>query len=114
MFASGIALPTSGRASGRCDRLPDLQPGRGQDVPLLAVGVLDQGDVAGPVRVVLDRLDGGRDAVLVPLKSISRYSRLFPPLLPWWVMTPWWLRPLARFWPTVSDFSGLNLVRTAL
>src|SRR5262245_37950146 len=37
----------------------------GEDVTALAVGVLDQRDVAGAVRIVLDALDHALDAVLV-------------------------------------------------
>ena len=39
-----------------------------QDVAALAVGVLDQRDVRGAVRIVLDRLDDAGDAVLVALE----------------------------------------------
>src|SRR3954453_22549561 len=42
-----------------------LQPGRRQDVALLAVGVVQQRDPRGAVRVVLDVRDLGRHAVLV-------------------------------------------------
>ena len=48
--------------------VPDLQAVGGEDVALLAVFVLDQGDEARAVGVVLDRLDGGGDAVLVALE----------------------------------------------
>jgi hypothetical protein len=48
----------------RLDRVADPQAGRGDDVGLLAVGVVQQRDPGGPVRVVLDRGDLGRDAVL--------------------------------------------------
>ena len=40
----------------------------GEDVALLAVVVVQQGDAAGAVGVVLDRRDRRRDAVLVPLE----------------------------------------------
>jgi hypothetical protein len=39
-----------------------------EDVAALAVGVFDERDVAGAVRVVLDPLDGTGDAVLVALE----------------------------------------------
>ena len=42
-----------------------LQPVRGEDVRLLAVLVLEQGDAGRAVRVVLDRDDRGRHAVLL-------------------------------------------------
>ncbi len=45
---------------------PDL--GRGQDVALDAVGVVQQGDVGAAVGVVLDRRDLGRDPVPGPLE----------------------------------------------
>ena len=65
MFASGRQLPSSGAAVGAADdRRADLQAVGGEDVGLLAVLVLDQGDEARAVGVVLDRLDGGGDAVL--------------------------------------------------
>jgi hypothetical protein len=44
-----------------------LQADRRDDVALLAVGVLEQRDASGPVRVVLDRDDTGRHAQLVAL-----------------------------------------------
>src|SRR5262249_939445 len=45
------------------DLVAGLQPVRGEDVRLGAVLVLEQGDAGRAVRVVLDRLDGGRHAV---------------------------------------------------
>src|SRR3954451_6998012 len=42
-----------------------VEVARGQDVALLAVGVVQQRDPSGPVRVVLDVRDLGRHAVLV-------------------------------------------------
>src|SRR6516225_6928549 len=47
------------------DRGTHFQAARSDDVAALAVGVADQRDVGGAVRVVLDGLDLGRDAVLV-------------------------------------------------
>src|SRR5690606_27192951 len=40
---------------------------RGEDVATFAIGVLDQRDVRGAVRIVLERLDDAGDAVLVAL-----------------------------------------------
>ena len=52
----------------RLDRVADLQVLRGEDVALLAIEVVQQRDATGAVRVVLDRRDLGRNAVLVPLE----------------------------------------------
>src|SRR3954462_7742291 len=46
------------------NRRADFQAVRGEDVSLLAVRVVEQGDARRAVRVVLDRRDLGRDAVL--------------------------------------------------
>src|SRR5690606_3757734 len=48
-----------------------LQPGRRDDVALLAVGVVQQRDAAGAVRVVLDVRDLRRDAVLVVAPEVD-------------------------------------------
>src|SRR5262249_49369023 len=45
-----------------------LEPFRGEDVGLLAVGVLQQRNTGGAVRVVLDGDDRGPDAVLAALE----------------------------------------------
>ena len=50
------------------DRVADLQPGRLQDVALLAVGVGQQRDPRRAVRVVLDRRHLRRNVELVPLE----------------------------------------------
>src|SRR5439155_5025234 len=47
------------------DRLADRQAARGDDVALLAVGVMDERDARRPVRVVLDGRDLARDLLLV-------------------------------------------------
>src|SRR4051794_15430027 len=52
----------------RDDGVADLQPGRLQDVALLAVGVGQQRDARRAVRVVLDGRDPGRHIELVPLE----------------------------------------------
>src|ERR1035437_250299 len=50
------------------DRLADREAGGRHDVSLLAVRVVQEGDVGGSVRVVLDRGDLRRDIVLVALE----------------------------------------------
>jgi hypothetical protein len=55
---------------------PEIQ--RGQDIPTLAVTVLDQGDERGPVGVVLDRFHNTRDINLVPLKIDDPVHALVP------------------------------------
>src|SRR5262249_52089579 len=63
----------------RRHRVPGLPPLGGEDVGLLAVRVLDEGDPARPVRVVLDREDVGRDAVPpVPLEVDQAVHLLVP------------------------------------
>ena len=47
------------------EQVADSDSGRGKDVPLLAVEVMEEGDAGVAVRVVLDRRHLGRDAVLV-------------------------------------------------
>src|SRR5262249_896388 len=49
----------------RLDGLPDLEPVGGHDVAALAVGVVEEGDARGAVRVVLDAGHPRRHAVLV-------------------------------------------------
>ncbi len=69
MFASGRQLPVVISALGAGhDHGADLESRRGQDVGLLAVHVVEQRDVGGPVGVVLDRGDLRRDAVLAALE----------------------------------------------
>src|SRR6266508_1584396 len=53
-------------ALARLHRVADLEAGGRDDVALLAVGVVEQGDTSGPVRVVLDPGHLGRHPVLVP------------------------------------------------
>src|SRR6476646_5050589 len=53
------------------DRHALLQALGGQDVALLAVGVVQQRDAGGAVRVVLDVSDLGRDAVLVVATEVD-------------------------------------------
>ena len=69
MKRRGRALP--GRISAPWpdwSRSPDLHLGRGQDVALLAVEVVEQGDAGIAVGVVLDGGHLGRHPVLVPLE----------------------------------------------
>src|SRR5436309_16056834 len=54
------------------------QPRRGEDVALLAVGVVEQRDVGGAVGVVLDRGDLGRDPVLRALEVDDAVPALGP------------------------------------
>src|SRR4051812_49236140 len=53
----------------------------GEDVATLAVGILDQRDVAGAVRVVLDALDHALDAVLVATEVDDAVFLLLPAAL---------------------------------
>ena len=56
------------RSGARGDDVADLHARRGEHVGLRAVGVVQQRDVGGPVRVVLDGRDLGGNAVLGPLE----------------------------------------------
>ena len=63
---SGRQLPTAAGASAPLRTWsPAFRPFGGQDVSLLAVDVVQQGDPGAAVRIVLDRVDHGRNAVLV-------------------------------------------------
>src|SRR5680860_470027 len=55
-------------AGARLHRGTHAQASRGQDVGLVAVGVVDQRDVGAAVGVVLDRCHAGGHAVLAPLE----------------------------------------------
>ena len=67
MKRSGSALPGRISAPWPFWRMsPTCRTLGGEDVALLAVVVVQQGDPARAVRVVLDRGDRGRHAVLVP------------------------------------------------
>ena len=69
MALSGRALPGAMSAVGtRGDRGPHGEPGRRQDVALLAVQVVEERDVRAAVGVVLDRRDLGGHAVLAALE----------------------------------------------
>src|SRR4051794_12894708 len=57
---------------------PHAQAVRREDVALLAVGVVDQRDVRGAVRVVLDRGDAAGDAVLRALEVDPAVQALRP------------------------------------
>src|SRR6185312_10667416 len=67
------------RALARGDRHPDGQPLRREDVALLAVDVVQQGDVGGAVGVVLDRRDLRGHAVLATLEVDPPVGALGPP-----------------------------------
>ena len=67
------------RSVGTADDLgADLQAVGCEDVVLLPVGVLDQGDVAGTVGIVFDRLHGRFDAVLQALEVDDAEKPLVP------------------------------------
>ena len=89
------------------DGHPRLQAVRGQDVPLLAVLVLDQRDPGRPVRVVLDMGDGGRLAVAIVAPPVD------DPVLPLVAAAavprrdePWLFRPPVFLSGSVRLFSG--------
>ena len=63
----GVARPDLGALTA-AQHVADLDPGRGQDVALLAVVVVEQGDAGVAVGVVLDGGHRGRHAVLVALE----------------------------------------------
>src|SRR3954469_16309010 len=66
------------RALARHQAVADAHAGRREDVALLAVRVVEQGDTRAAVRVVLDRRDLRRHAVLVP----AEVDDAVPPLVP--------------------------------
>ena len=104
-------LDVGGRAG--LDHGADAEALRGDDVGLGAVDVVEQRDPRRPVGVVLDRGDLGGNTVLVRLKSITRYWRLWPP--PWWrvVMRPLLFRPPFFFSGSVRLFSGAFFVTSS-
>src|SRR5262245_14378477 len=61
------------------DPIALLEQGRREDVALLAVRVVQQGDARGPVRVVLDLRDLGRNAVLVVPAEVDQSVRALVP-----------------------------------
>src|SRR5687767_2459531 len=63
----GVARSDLGSLA-RHQHVAHRQPGGAQDVALLAVGIVQQGDPGVAVRVVLDAGDLGRDPVLRPLE----------------------------------------------
>ncbi|PRD30554.1 UNVERIFIED_CONTAM: hypothetical protein NCL1_26162 [Trichonephila clavipes] len=62
-----IAVPDR-RGIARQDHITDLLVLQRDHVAALAIGVLQQRDVGSAVRIVLDALDGGRNAILVALE----------------------------------------------
>ena len=63
--AAGSCRPSAARPAPLITMSPAFKPVRGQDVPLLAVDVVQQRNAGRAVRIVLDRIDLGRHAVLV-------------------------------------------------
>jgi hypothetical protein len=84
------------------DRVAFAEPLRRQDVGQLAVGIFDEGDEAGAVRVVLDPLDAGRLVVAAALEvdEAPRKRTVMRPLL---------LRPPLEILPVVSALTGSPL-----
>ena len=71
MFLIGSALPVRMSASGPGDdRLTDLEPGRREDVTLLAISIIDQRNPRRSVRIVFDRRHLAGIPVLSRLKSM--------------------------------------------
>ena len=69
IFASDMQFPTAISASSPdITVMPTVRRFGREDVALLAVGVVEQGDVGRAVGVVLDRGDAGRDTVLASLE----------------------------------------------
>src|SRR5262249_49508267 len=50
------------------DGVPHFQAGRRQDVPLLAIDVVQKSDSRGAIRIVLDSRNFRRNTVLIPLE----------------------------------------------
>jgi hypothetical protein len=75
-----VPRPDVGRGPG-LDRLADAHAGRGEDVGLGPVGVVEKRDASRPVRVVLDRSDLRRHAVLRPLEVDLPVAALVPAAL---------------------------------
>ena len=91
MFFSGRQLPTFGGASAPLSTsAPASRPVGAEDVALLAVDIVQQGDAGAAVRIVLDRIDLGRHAILVaaeidqaihPLVTAAAMPGRDPPLV---------------------------------
>src|SRR6266508_1749951 len=86
-------------ALARLHRVADLEAGGRDDVALLAVGVVEQGDTSGPVRVVLDPGHLGRHPVLVPAEVDDAVALLVAAAL------------VARGYPPVDVAAALTLAR---
>ena len=111
MFFSGRQLP--GRMStfvAGHDRVAHLQPGRLQDVALLAVGVGHAARCApsGSGRTRSSTTFAGM-SFLSRLKSMMRYRRLWPPPRHHDVSSPRLLRPPDFFSGSVSGLCGSRL-----
>ena len=130
--ASGFELDSVDRHAGRdvlerhaasdvgLDRIGGAQHGHsgleadeGQDVPTLAVAVLDESDVARTVRVVLDGDDGRRIVVAVSLEVDDTVAAFVLPPRPRTVILPWLFRPPFLLSGRRSDFSGLDVVTSS-
>jgi hypothetical protein len=110
----GHGVPNPDLRTGPClYRISQLETVRRQDVAIVTVPIVDEGDAGRPVRVVLTLATLPGTPSLSRLKSIMRSSRREPP--PRWrtVIRPWLLRPAFRFSETVSDFSGAFFVTSS-
>src|SRR4029453_4275774 len=100
----------------RLDDVADPQAGGGDDVALLAVQVVQQGQAGGTVGVVLDRRHLGRHAVL-GAAEVHRGGALLVAAAPvaggGAGMRPWTLRPPFLGLGASSAFSGVCLVTSA-
>src|SRR2546425_12600344 len=81
LFRSRVA-DADVRPGARDDGIAHVEPLGVQDVALLSVGVREQRDAAGPVRVVLDGRHAGRNAELVPPEVDPAGAALGPPAPP--------------------------------
>jgi hypothetical protein len=115
MFASGSALPTTmSEPTPDCTVMPTRRRFGARIVALLAVEVVDQRDVGGPVRVVLDRGDLGGDPVLRALEVDLAVQALGPAATAVAaVLRPCALRPPDFLRPSVRRFSGSFFVISA-
>ena len=92
------------------DAVADIQALRRDDVGLLAVLILDQGDERGAVRIVFQPLDRRRHVELAPLEVDDAVGLLVTAAAePHGDRGRVLLRPPASDLPSVSDLSGLPL-----
>ena len=65
------------------DNLTDLQALRRKNIPLLAVDIVDQGDIRAAVRIILDRRHLAGDIELIPLEiDLSKFSLMSTTAMP--------------------------------